>query len=94
MCVRLRQRSDSGVEVMDATRRGFLGGVCGAALAATASAGGGTGDSTMADPKVILFDVNETLLDLTALKESVGKALGGRQELLPSGSRPCSSIRW
>ena len=54
--------SSSGVEVMDATRRGFLGGVCGAALATTASAGGGTGDSTMADPKAILFDVNETLL--------------------------------
>lgn len=83
MGVQFRQRSDSGVEVLDATRRGFLGGVCGAVLAAIASAGGGTGDSTMADPKVILFDVNETLLDLTALKESVGKALGGRQELLP-----------
>jgi 2-haloacid dehalogenase len=37
----------------------------------------------MAKPKVILFDVNETLLDLTALKESGGKALGGRPELLP-----------
>ncbi len=37
----------------------------------------------MAKPKLILFDVNETLLDLTALKESVGKALGGRPELLP-----------
>lgn len=37
----------------------------------------------MAKPKVILFDVNETLLDLTPLKESVGKALGGRPELLP-----------
>lgn len=37
----------------------------------------------MAKPKMILFDVNETLLDLTALKESVGKALGGRPELLP-----------
>ena len=37
----------------------------------------------MARPKVILFDVNETLLDLTPLKESVGKALGGRPELAP-----------
>ena len=35
----------------------------------------------MARPKVILFDVNETLLDLTPLNESVGKALGGRPEL-------------
>ena len=35
----------------------------------------------MARRKVILFDVNETLLDLTPVKESVGKALGGRPEL-------------
>lgn len=33
--------------------------------------------------KVILFDVNETLLDLTPVKNSVGKALGGRPELAP-----------
>ena len=37
----------------------------------------------MARPKVILFDVNETLLDLTPVKESVGKALDGRPELAP-----------
>lgn len=37
----------------------------------------------MARPKVILFDVNETLLDLTPVKESVGKALGSRPELAP-----------
>ncbi|MBU2913700.1 haloacid dehalogenase type II [Reichenbachiella agariperforans] len=34
-------------------------------------------------PKVLFFDVNETLLDLTAMRESVGKALGGRRDLLP-----------
>ncbi len=34
-------------------------------------------------PKVLFFDVNETLLDLTQMKESVGKALGGRADLLP-----------
>lgn len=34
-------------------------------------------------PKVLFFDVNETLLDLTKMKESVGKALGGRSDLLP-----------
>ena len=34
-------------------------------------------------PKVILFDVNETLLDLKGLQASVGKALGGRGDLLP-----------
>jgi 2-haloacid dehalogenase len=35
----------------------------------------------MARPEMIFFDVNETLLDLTPLKESVGEALGGRPEL-------------
>lgn len=34
-------------------------------------------------PKILFFDVNETLLDLTPLKESVGKALNGKSELLP-----------
>jgi len=34
-------------------------------------------------PKVIFFDVNETLLDLTAMRSSVGDALGGRRDLLP-----------
>lgn len=34
-------------------------------------------------PKVLFFDVNETLLDLTAMKTSVSKALGGRSDLLP-----------
>ncbi|MGV7107833.1 haloacid dehalogenase type II [Flavobacterium sp. U410] len=39
--------------------------------------------SSVKRPKVLFFDVNETLLDLTAMKQSVGKALGGRTELLP-----------
>ena len=34
-------------------------------------------------PKVLFFDVNETLLDLTVMKKSVGDALGGRSDLLP-----------
>lgn len=34
-------------------------------------------------PKVLFFDVNETLLDLTTMKESVGNALGDRSDLLP-----------
>ena len=38
---------------------------------------------TITKPKVILFDVNETLLDLKGLQASVGKALGGREDLLP-----------
>lgn len=33
-------------------------------------------------PKVIFFDVNETLLDLTPLKTSVTQSLNGRQELV------------
>ncbi len=37
----------------------------------------------MAKPQVIIFDVNETLLDLAPLKTSVGKVLGGREDLLP-----------
>ncbi|WP_025763017.1 haloacid dehalogenase type II [Dyadobacter tibetensis] len=34
-------------------------------------------------PKVLFFDVNETLLDLNDIKSSVSQALGGRSELLP-----------
>ena len=37
----------------------------------------------MLQPKAILFDVNETLLDLAPLKVSVDDALGGRRDLLP-----------
>lgn len=33
-------------------------------------------------PKVLFFDVNETLLDLTQMKTQVGKALNGRDDLL------------
>lgn len=40
-------------------------------------------DNTTTRPKVLFFDVNETLLDLTAMKESVGKVLGNRSDLLP-----------
>ena len=34
-------------------------------------------------PKVIIFDVNETLLDLESMRTSIGSALGGREDLLP-----------
>ncbi len=37
----------------------------------------------MKRPKVIFFGVNETLPGLKPLKMSVGKALGGRPELVP-----------
>jgi len=32
---------------------------------------------------LVIFDVNETLLDLAPLKKSVSKALNGREDLLP-----------
>lgn len=37
----------------------------------------------MEKPQALIFDVNETLLDLSALRDSVGAALGGKPELLP-----------
>jgi len=37
----------------------------------------------MTRPKVIFFDVNETLLDLGPVKKTVGEALGGRPDLVP-----------
>lgn len=37
----------------------------------------------MPKPKVIVFDVNETLLDLTAMRASVNATLNGREDLLP-----------
>ena len=36
--------------------------------------------SPMPRPKIIVFDVNETLLDLAPLKTSIGHVLGGREE--------------
>ncbi|MEM1270420.1 MAG: haloacid dehalogenase type II [Bacteroidota bacterium] len=36
-----------------------------------------------ARPKVIFFDVNETLLDLAHMRPAVADALGGRADLLP-----------
>lgn len=37
---------------------------------------------TKVRPKVLFFDVNETLLDLTSMKKQVGEALNGREDLL------------
>lgn len=38
----------------------------------------------MADsPRTLIFDVNETLLDLTPLKKTVAHVLGGRDDLVP-----------
>ena len=36
----------------------------------------------MKRPKVLFFDVNETLLELSAMQASVAQALGGRPDLL------------
>lgn len=59
----------------------------GAAATSQVAATAGNRDGEIMDnkkgPKVLFFDVNETLLDLTVMKESVGKALGNRSELLP-----------
>lgn len=48
---------------------------------------GATANNTISEtnslkPKVLFFDVNETLLDLTAMKKSVANALGGKDDLL------------
>ncbi|WP_146438736.1 haloacid dehalogenase type II [Crateriforma conspicua] len=40
-------------------------------------------EKPMSRPTVLIFDVNETLLDLTPLKTSVGSTLNGREDLLP-----------
>jgi 2-haloacid dehalogenase len=40
-------------------------------------------EKRMLKPKLIIFDVNETLLRLDPVKAAVGKALGGREDLLP-----------
>lgn len=34
-------------------------------------------------PKLVIFDVNETLLDLSSLRSLIGGELGGRSDLLP-----------
>ena len=45
-------------------------------------------------PKVLFFDVNETLLDLSSVKEEVGKALGGRESCYPYGLQLCYNMLW
>lgn len=42
-----------------------------------------SGEAKLTKPKVIIFDVNETLLDLENMRKSVGTALNGRDDLLP-----------
>ena len=66
--------------------------IAGGAAAAAIALGQDASAKTAADPttpltgsrpKIVFLDVNETLLDLGPLKESVGAALGGKKELLP-----------
>jgi len=52
-------------------------------LFADEMANSATSEQPLAKPKVIIFDVNETLLDLESMRKSVGAALGGREDLLP-----------
>ncbi|WP_218943580.1 hypothetical protein [Exilibacterium tricleocarpae] len=40
-------------------------------------------EDSMVKPKVIIFDVNETLLDLAPLRRVVGETIDGREDLLP-----------
>lgn len=47
-----------------------------------AATNGTNGDQNISRPKVLFFDVNETLLDLNAMKQSIGNALGGREDLV------------
>ncbi|MDF7809375.1 haloacid dehalogenase type II [Pontiellaceae bacterium B12219] len=66
----------------------FNPGLAGAFVAATLTVAGAQEtrnqqEKIMQPPKVIIFDVNETLLSLEPLKVSVGEALGGREDLLP-----------
>ena len=48
-----------------------------------ADTGNAQNTGVLSKPKVILFDVNETLLDLKPLKKSISEALDGRDDLLP-----------
>lgn len=57
--------------------------LCGLLTTAPSFAGTATSNAPIDRPKVLFFDVNETLLDLAPMRESVGQALEGREELLP-----------
>ncbi|MCA9006166.1 MAG: haloacid dehalogenase type II [Planctomycetaceae bacterium] len=68
------------------SRRNFLtatAGIAAGLLPATLSAEELDMNAAYVRPKCLFFDVNETLLDLDAMKESVAAALGGRPDLLP-----------
>jgi len=52
-------------------------------LAEAGSAATGAAPAPRIRPKVLFFDVNETLLDLNRMRAGVAEALGGREYLLP-----------
>jgi len=54
-----------------------------AAVTALSTHGSAGETESMPAPEVIIFDVNETLLDMAPLRKSVGHALAGNDELLP-----------
>lgn len=56
---------------------------CSLVIAASLVSGHAMASDSPDKPKVLIFDVNETLLDLTSMRSSVGDALGGREDLLP-----------
>ena len=60
-----------------------LSGAASEPLAASASNSQPYQKMTSKRPKLLVFDVNETLLDLNAMKERVAEALDGRGDLLP-----------
>ena len=67
--------------------KSITGGAAAAALAlgqnpSTAVAAEASPKTIGSRPKIIFLDVNETLLDLAPLKDSVGAALNGKKELL------------
>ena len=66
--------------------KSIAGGVGATAIAlgqGTAAAEQKSAAAAESRPKIVFLDVNETLLDLGPLKESVGTALGGKPELVP-----------
>lgn len=58
------------------------GGIMAAGLSYGAQKNQTVNQGQLKPPRVIFFDVNETLLDLSPLKESVTKVLGGNKELV------------
>lgn len=79
------QESDSA-NASDNSRRNFLAtsaGVAAGMLPALATAQGQLDSHANTRPQCLFFDVNETLLDLEAMKQSVAQALNGRADLLP-----------